>query len=65
MLLWWQISHPSTRSYLNWDSFNHINLVASIETEFGVSFTTDEIADMQNVGDLVELLKSKNVDISW
>lgn len=55
----------SAKDVDNWDSFNHINLVASIETEFGVSFTTDEIADLQNVGDLVKLLKSKGVEISW
>lgn len=55
----------SAKDVDNWDSFNHINLVASIETEFSVSFTTDEIADLQNVGDLIELLKSKGVEISW
>ena len=35
-----------------WDSFNHINLIINIEEEFGVKFTNDEVAKMQNVGDL-------------
>ena len=35
-----------------WDSFNHINLVINVEEEFEVKFTNDEVAKMQNVGDL-------------
>jgi len=48
-----------------WDSFNHINLVIAIETEFNVRFKTKEIADMANVGDLVTLLRKKGTDVSW
>ena len=42
-----------------WDSFNHINLVINIEEEFGVKFTNDEVAKMQNVGDLKRILAFK------
>jgi acyl carrier protein len=42
-----------------WDSFNHVNLVIAIETEFGVRFSTDEVAALQNVGDLKRLLEEK------
>ncbi len=42
-----------------WDSFNHINLVISIEEEFTTRFTTDEISALQNVGDMMDLLDSK------
>ena len=42
-----------------WDSFNHINLIISIEEEFGVKFTNDEVAKMQNVGDLKKILALK------
>jgi acyl carrier protein len=42
-----------------WDSFNHVNLVIAIETEFGVRFSTDEVAALQNVGDLKRLLEQK------
>ena len=55
----------SARDVDNWDSFNHINLVASVEIEFSVSFTTEEIGELQNVGGLVVLLQSKGVDIAW
>jgi len=42
-----------------WDSFNHINLVINIEEEFEVKFTNDEVAKMQNVGDLKKILAIK------
>ena len=33
-----------------WDSANHLNLVLSLEAEFGVQFDTDEIAELTSVG---------------
>ena len=49
----------TARDVPGWDSFNHINLVIAIETEFGVVFATDEIAALENVGQMKALLKSK------
>lgn len=49
-----------------WDSFNHINLIVALEEIFGVSFTTEEIGGMANVGDLVKLLQKKgHDDVVW
>jgi acyl carrier protein len=48
-----------------WDSFNHINLVIGIETEFNLSFTTLEISNLANVGELIDLMRRKGVDIQW
>ena len=42
-----------------WDSFNHVNLMVSIEQEFSVRFTTEEVAALQNVGDLKRALAAK------
>ena len=42
-----------------WDSFNHVNLMITVEQEFGVKFTSDEVAKMQNVADLKNLLGQK------
>jgi acyl carrier protein len=39
-----------------WDSLNYINLIVSIETEFGVQFDGEEIASLTCVGDLLALL---------
>ena len=43
-----------------WDSLNHIALIIAIEEEFGLEFSTDEIAQMQKVGDLVDILVRRN-----
>jgi len=42
-----------------WDSLNHITLIVEIESLTGLSLTTDELVEVQNVGDFVELLSSK------
>jgi len=42
-----------------WDSFNHINLVVAIESQFGVKFQTAELESLQSVGQLVDLLQRK------
>jgi acyl carrier protein len=55
----------SARDVANWDSFNHINLVIEIEGTFAVTFTTDEISTMRNIGDLVIILNAKGCDIKW
>jgi acyl carrier protein len=52
-------SNASTIS--GWDSFAHINLIVALEGEFGVSFTTKELGEMQCVGDLIRLLETKGV----
>ena len=41
------------------DSFNHVNLMITIEQEFGVKFTSEEVAKMQNIDDLKKVLEGK------
>jgi acyl carrier protein len=43
----------------NWDSFNHLNIVAAVEQRFRVRFRTSEIESLKNVGDFVEMIDSK------
>jgi len=43
----------------DWDSLSHINLVVAVEDDFGVNFTTREIASLANVGEMVALIDSK------
>jgi acyl carrier protein len=33
-----------------WDSVNHLNLILSIEAEFGIQFETSEIPDLLSLG---------------
>lgn len=43
----------------DWDSLNHIQLIVAIEKHFGVRFTTQEIQDFKNVGEVCDLLARK------
>lgn len=37
-----------------WDSLNHIALVITIETKFGIKFTAKEMQSFNNVGEMCE-----------
>lgn len=43
----------------DWDSLAQIRLVASIEKKFEVKFTFAELQNLQNVGDMVDLISKK------
>jgi len=47
----------------NWDSLQHMDLIASLEQAYGVEFTFDEIISMQSVGEIKRVLRSKGADI--
>jgi acyl carrier protein len=49
----------SARDVPEWDSFNHINVVAAAEMKFGVKFRTSEIETLRNIGDFVALIERK------
>ena len=42
-----------------WDSLAHVNLVAAIEKEFGIRFALGELADLKNVGEMLDLMERK------
>jgi acyl carrier protein len=42
-----------------WDSLAHIRLILTIERAFKVKFSTSEIGKLQNVGELVALIKAR------
>lgn len=44
-----------------WDSLNHINLVVSIEKEFKIKFSLDELSVLKDVGAMIDLM-SKKID---
>ena len=46
----------------DWDSLEQINLVVSIENEFEMMFDMNEIANLANVGEMVDLILSKDKD---
>lgn len=42
-----------------WDSMGNVNLFLAIEQAFGVRFGAGEMGEIQNVGELVELIQRK------
>lgn len=43
----------------NWDSLAHLQIVSEIESVFGVSFTLDEIVEINKPGDFLPVLEKK------
>jgi len=43
----------------DWDSLEHINLVAAVEQEFGIKFTMGQVVTMKNVGEMVDIILQK------
>jgi acyl carrier protein len=50
----------SAKDVDGWDSLTHIRLILTIEKAFKVKFSTSEIGKLQNVGDLVALIKARS-----
>jgi acyl carrier protein len=42
-----------------WDSLTHIRLILTVEKSFKIKFSTSEIGKLENVGDLVALIKAR------
>lgn len=43
----------------DWDSLMHVNLVVSIEQEFNIKFTIEEVMKVKNVGEFIIMIKDK------
>jgi acyl carrier protein len=42
-----------------WDSLTHVTLVLQVEREFGVRFSSREVAMLQNAGELQDLVNAQ------
>jgi acyl carrier protein len=42
-----------------WDSLMHVTLIINVESQFGVRFSSSEVAALNSVGELVDLIDSK------
>lgn len=49
----------SPREFPQWDSAAHIEIVLSVEGEYGVSFTPEEMVEVLSVGGLRDVLRRK------
>jgi acyl carrier protein len=52
-------SELSAKDVDGWDSLAHIRLILTIERAFKIKFSTSEIGKLQNVGELVALIKAR------
>ena len=43
----------------DWDSLEHINLIAAVENEFGLRFKMREVSGMKNVGEMIEIIAKR------
>ncbi|MEC8615714.1 MAG: phosphopantetheine-binding protein [Bacteroidota bacterium] len=43
----------------NWDSLTHMLLISKIEEEFEIKFKLKELNNLNNVGNLVEIINEK------
>lgn len=43
----------------DWDSLEHINLMAAVESEFSVKFSMGQIVSMKNVGEMADIILQK------
>ncbi|MGB0882822.1 MAG: acyl carrier protein [Vicingaceae bacterium] len=52
-------TETSAQDIDNWDSLNHVMLIAAIESKYNISFELDEMIEFKNVGDILNTVNSK------
>jgi acyl carrier protein len=52
-------SELSAKDVDGWDSLSHIRLILTIEKSFKIKFSTAEVGTLENVGDLVKLIRAR------
>ena len=58
-----EVSRDTTAADVEaWDSLMHINLVLAAEREFNIRFSSTEVAQLVDVGELVDLVDAKSGD---
>ena len=51
--------NSSAKNIKNWDSLAHINIILNIERMFKIKFKVSEIAELKNVGEMIDLILKK------
>ncbi|MFZ1936111.1 MAG: acyl carrier protein [Thermoguttaceae bacterium] len=54
---------PDTRrrDVADWDSVAHVKLILSLEEEFGIRFSEDEVSSIQTVGELLDAVEAHKI----
>lgn len=40
-----------------WDSLHHLHLIVELENEFGIKYAPEDLAELEDVSDLISLTK--------
>jgi acyl carrier protein len=48
----------------NWDSMMHIILLSSLEVEFGISFSAEEMSTIQSIGEVRQAVANKTAEMT-
>ena len=56
------VSGKTRENTASWDSLAHLNVVLSIEQEFGIALADDEVVDMTAFGAALEIVRTKIAD---
>ena len=51
--------NTSAKDIEDWDSLEHINLIAAVEKEFKMRFTMEEVSGMKNVGEMAGIVAER------
>ena len=43
----------------DWDSFNHVKLILSLEEAFDIKFDVEEVVELDKVSDIINAVKNK------
>jgi acyl carrier protein len=49
----------SAETIEGWDSLTYVVLATSIEKDFGIRFVLGELQDLENIGEMVDLMATK------
>jgi acyl carrier protein len=50
-------------SFGEWDSLTHMFFITKLEETYGIELTGDEIAEMQTLGEIKKIIRSKGKDL--
>ena len=51
--------NTSAKDIEDWDSLEHINLIAAVEKEFKMRFKMKEVSGMKNVGEMASIVAER------
>jgi len=52
-------NNMSAENIEDWDSLSNISLIVAIEKAFSIRFEMGEVAQLKNVGEMIEVIRTK------